>query len=402
MRFKKNFRKKFFSRHKDPHHLYKNSPPKYSPPVLYFDKEVKNLLSDAKLYPVYPVLKNPHRNYPFSYKGQIHTHSNYDPSWRPRWMGGEEDDGNQTPEEVAEAYRDYGYKFICLTGHSVNTPDPDVPGIIHIRGVESGYACCHHLLGLDIGPGSLNTDLLNDTCGCNEIQGRINWIRNRLGIAVIAHPQASHHQSGLHLDCGSGWSSTDIRESNFFHGIEIFNSSLEGIYSWNVALNSGKLVWGFGSDDCHNVNGNYVSFNRSWIVVNSNKDENDENVMREDIIQNIKAGNFYSVQRSYNVPLDENTISYGPSDIGPELRITISDNIIKVVTDRDSVVSFVYKKKGIQLISASDYFVCLANTPTTYELDGSEDWVRVHLLQERDNEHYQAVSQPLYSWGMDS
>jgi hypothetical protein len=60
-----------------------------------------------------------------------------------------------------------------------------------------------------------------------------------------------------------------------------------------------------------------------------------------------------------------------------------------------------YNKPGIITPCTSKIYACAANTPFSYELDGTEYWVVVWLYQERDNEKYLAVSQPLYPWGMD-
>ena len=69
-------------------------------------------------------------------------------------------------------------------------------------------------------------------------------------------------------------------------------------------LKTSKPVWGFAAEhDCHDQHSR-KSFNRGWIVVNcrpgitSYIDTPQEDELRQDILQNIKDGNFVAVVRS--------------------------------------------------------------------------------------------------------
>jgi hypothetical protein len=183
-----------------------------------------------------------------------------------------------------------------------------------------------------------------------------------------------------------------------YHGIEVFNSTLDSRYYWDGLLCAGKRVWGFGVDDWHQKpDEKHVNFNRSWIVVNSDKTEANPDALQLDIVKNIKIGNFYTVLRSPDKRRDEDTGSDGPTDyLGPALRIDAPGKEIRVTTDQPSIITFVCGRLGFPPEVMSDIRFSAANTPTTYTLDGWEAWVRVEILQSRCGEAYLALSQPLF------
>jgi hypothetical protein len=344
-----------------------------------------------------PAVSNPHRNYRNMYKGQIHVHTNYPSSV---WWG---DGGQQTPEQVVRAYKDKGYAFISLTAHNLLVPTPDnldVEDIVCIPGVESGKSCRHHLVGVGISTEGFDRGRVKDTCYCDEIQPRINYLRmDRNGIVVVAHPGPDLGHDGWwpHLWCDREWSQTDVRTCYGYHGIEVFNANRKAIHLWDRLLCDGKRVWGFGADDCHNVScDNLFNFNRSWIVVNSDKEKTDVD-FGQDILNNIKTGNFYTVLRSSDITGRQDTPSSGSEDIGPELRIVIWGNEIRVHTDQKSLVNLVYYYRPSNLVWQALGFALPSNDHTaTFTLEGTEGWARVEIVQKRNGEYYRALSQPLF------
>lgn len=387
---------------------YTERVPVYDPPPTTI--ELPEGLTERSLKPQEAVM-SPHKNNQFWYKGQIHVHS--------KWS---DDDGKHNRTEVEQAYADKGYTFISLTGHNTLTPDPGVHGILHIMGAESGNWYRHHLLGLDIGTADVDEDFLDDSCSCEKIQRRIDYLCDRGGFVVLAHPMSGHehswarHPVGL---CGEGWRLRDLMRNENYHGIEIFNKTLDSRDYWNRLLCSRKRVWGFGVDDFHGslkqvdrafilnpITANNTSFNRSWIVVNSNVDKTQaqEDILRQDIIQNIKVGNFYTVLRGSDKTGNEDTAGVGPTDdIGPALHITVSANSITISTDpetdeiKTSKILIVRGKFGPGEISYT-HVRFHGDQPRrfTYKLSEWEDWVRFEIMQTRKNEEYLALSQPLF------
>ena len=342
----------------------------------------------AALHNTSPRLTNPHRNYLFWHKGQTHCHS-------------DESDGNNPPSEVEEQYRQKGYTFICLTDHDKATCDPGIPGILHIRSVESGDWCRHHLNALGIhGADQYIGNALDEgskSCECDRIQLRIDKFTMAPVHATVAlnHPHASHSANWTHIDCGEGWSYDELKNSGGYTGIEICNSGTLAVDWWDQVLVDGHpSCWGFATDDCHQVYHDNKSFNRGWVVVNSVRSpqcylDRRETILQEDILNNIREGNFIAVARS---PDKREPRSSGTAGTGLKLRIGTLGDLIIVQTDPEGCCQFHGMTASGQFTRPAD-----ASNPNhaVYKLKGDEVFVRVEVEQTADGELYRAYSQPL-------
>lgn len=303
------------------------------------------------------IFLNPYKNYLYWYKGQLHCHST-------------KSDGNQGPKGVEETYRDFGYDFVCLTDHNTVTGDPGVPDILHISCEEDTCKGIGHMLSINI---------YAHIKGC-ETQETINSIIRQGGFPVMAHPNWDNDNT----KGDEKWSHDELDELRGYVGVEIYNAGCGGkgyaFDKWDYLLTKRRQIWGFATDDCHNIN-DEGEFNRGWIVVNSNKYPID----KADILQNIKAGNFYAVARSPgNLPATR-----GSSDKGPVLNIMVTDNVITVGTDNPSTIRFI-GRKGITLKTV------YASSNANYECHGLEEYVRIEVEQVRSGEICIAYSQPIF------
>jgi hypothetical protein len=375
-------------------------------------KKIDHLAGLAQFY------QNPYKNYPHWYKGAVHVHSNLS-------------DGSQPPAEVLRDHRSKGYHFVFLTDHNRLSP-PDlapVDGLLyfrHKRSFECGQKYSHHILVLGIEPGfvknyhdQVNAEVdpdQNGTCAwhtgdCANVYRRVQYYEY-IAMAVLAHPHGEHHGSA-HLIPGFGWKESELLDSRYrYTGIEIFNSSeagpkawYEGRFEdtgrmkqplcldwWDEVLKQGKAVWGFGSDDCHNTAGNGKSFNRSWIVVNSDRAFQDSLDMENDIIQNIEAGNFYTVVRD---PDNRGGLSsLGPFDNGPSLEVKCVANTIRVITDRPSRFQFLVCQDSGQMRPVGP--VGPLSLSSSFRGFDTDKYVRIVVDQTRDGEPYRVFSQPLF------
>jgi hypothetical protein len=256
----------------------------------------------------------------------------------------------------------------------------------------------------------------NGTCAwetgdCGNVYRRIQYYEY-IAMAVLAHPHGEHHDSTMIVP-GFGWKESELLDNRYrYTGIEIFNSSeagpkawYEGRFEdtgrmkqplctdwWDKVLNQGKAVWGFGTDDCHNTVQNGKSFNRSWIVVNSNRAFQDSLDMENDIIQNIQAGNFYTVVREPDIRTGLSDT--GPSDNGPSLEVTCFTSTIQVKTDRPSRFQFLaWSDEGKMRATGT------AGAPrVSASFQGSETdkYIRIVVDQARDGVPYRVFSQPLF------
>jgi hypothetical protein len=392
-------------------------------------------------------LENTFRNYPHYYKVQTHVH------------GKPGADAEQGTDEVERAYHGKEYSFIFLTNHNVVTADPvvgcDDEGrcILHIPAAESGWLCRHHMIvlnpkhwdivnwadeeemiaaaGITItggvivaglaasmggGPAGLASFLVtigitaltanqiaNDFFDrCNDIQGKIARFAKDGALVVMAHPKAKYKLGG------PTYSQEDVLKNCGYDGMEIWvggsdieDSQVSGADSvsyWDSVLSVGRdrRTWGFASDDCEDL-ANLNAFNRGWIVVNSSKPMNSvpDQEMRDDIVQNIRHGNFYAVARSPSA----NPTTHGPADIGPRLEIWTEDCTVHVRADKESTIEF----KGALMGSHGSRYENVMEA--FYTVDQAKDlYVRIEVQQRRTDEDgnqdtYVAYTQPVYLVG---
>lgn len=341
-------------------------------------------------------LTNPHRNLPFWHKGQTHCHSN-------------KSDGEIDPWRVEAAYQEMGYSFVCLTDHNHATCDPGKEGIVHIDSGEDGNRCRHHMCVLGINWEKVhwyhdnvdphrdsNQNGLDDrdTCPCGNIQPRIDYVTQiQGGIAVLAHPKSGHDSTFLHINCDEGWSLNELKHISNYTGIEILSKDVWSRDWWDDVLRTSKQIWGFAADDSHNQNSKW--FNRGWVVVNSVLDQSyidtpQEDELRQDILQNIRDGNFVAVVRSPMVHGDPP--SRGTTDAGPQLSIGVVGNAVIAQMDQIGDILFVVGTPN-ETRPISNEGVDRA----VYELIGDEVFVRVEGWQVRaDGEQYCTFSQPMF------
>ncbi len=139
-------------------------------------------------------IENPHRNHRFWHKVQVHCHSSESDAKR-----------GQTPKAVEEAYRDAGYDCVFLTDHNRITPDPGVPGILHVNSSEHGIGRHHTLaLGIDRADGDQHHP---DDPEAGSLIGDDNedGIQATVGCACRNIPKRlAHIATGAEGDSGSG------------------------------------------------------------------------------------------------------------------------------------------------------------------------------------------------------
>lgn len=112
------------------------------------------------------------------------------------------------------------------------------------------------------------------TCGHNDI--------DEGGFVILCHPNWMHKEY---------WPWKDIDAIHGFTGIEIYNHVIYRLNgsglatdTWDHILTSGRLAWGFGSDDFHR----WHDLGRAWNVILS------PSRSRFDIQSSIISGSFYA------------------------------------------------------------------------------------------------------------
>jgi hypothetical protein len=186
-----------------------------------------------------------------SYKGQTHFHSTCS-------------DGLFPPDELVAMYRDAGYDFVNMTDHNVAAIDPNVSGILFIKGDEDNGSVWTHI-------GSANVE---HDCTTPTPQAVIDFHLAAGSFVTVNHPS---------------WSSLTAAQINDligWHAIEICNYATIGNNEepcWDELLALGRLTYGIAVDDTHIA----IQFNKAWVHVFA-----DELTVTA-IIVALKAGNYY-------------------------------------------------------------------------------------------------------------
>ncbi|MHB0856983.1 MAG: CehA/McbA family metallohydrolase [Anaerolineae bacterium] len=194
-------------------------------------------------------------------KGNLHTHTT-------------QSDGDLTPDQAIDWYRDHGYDFIAITDHWVLTPGQtrSPGGFFTIAGAEVDGPLYHLLcLGLSALP---SFDLRESA------QDLVDAVVAAGGLPYFAHPYWTA-QTPAHLAGIQG-----------FAGIEVFNSvcdRMDGLgyagVHWDLLLATRRSVTGLAVDDTHWRHG---EIGRGFVMVRAA--ERSERA----ILEALRQGHFYA------------------------------------------------------------------------------------------------------------
>lgn len=234
-----------------------------------------------KVYASSFIVSNPHENYTYNYKGNIHAHST-------------NSDGADTPTVVGEWYRDNGYDFYTITDHNFLTPDPAVSGILWLGKSEEGS-----LTGNTAHMGNLN---ISTVIPNSDAQTMISNTLSQGGQTVLHHIDRSDRR----------WTAETIEGLTDVLGVEIYNGGgLNSTGTWDTVLTSGKNVWGTAADDSHNISGK----GSAYIVVNSDN----ASPTNTEIMAQMAAGNFYA-SRGFSLSVTNTANSISVTSSGNKVR----------------------------------------------------------------------------------
>lgn len=281
------------------------------------------------------------------FKGNTHTHTTMS-------------DGDSAPEEVAQWYKENGYRFLVLSDHNFFTDPRTLSSLVDssfllISGEEltsSFQKKPVHVNGLNI-PRKLDPRI--DTTLLGTIQKNVDEVRSVRGAPHINHPNF-----GWAID---QFTLLKVKNNNL---LEIFNGhplvhnlggggtpGLEEV--WDFLLTSGMRIYGIAVDDAHHFKGEFgptrSNPGKGWVVIRA------RSLNAQEIIDNLEAGQFYA---STGVELEDVTVE--------------SDKIEVRIRQRSS---FKYRTEfigsGGRVLSIS-----LENT-AVYKLLGDELYVRAKV-----------------------
>lgn len=354
------------------------------------------------------VVINPHGNDPYYLVGSAHNHTiglgcatEDDPS---TWL-----DNCGFKREMAQQFKARGYDFAAFTDHEKSNtgrmeffPFPrftdwseaECPtGMVCLWGAEAGQGGPHHLFfgwtkeSIDsiLQPGRKGVPQAYRTP--NDASSRVHADNIRVNVSILAHPGGNGPECAQKV-VDSLFPSPSAGRSLTFDGVEINGPDNYDFWTWALGTRidlegraAARPLWGFTSDDQQPdgvskvVQGGGPS--SGWLMVNSRT----RIPSRDDILLQLKRGNFFAVQRLTNLT--------GMTALQrPQVSITTTpDAGIRVATNLPSTIRF-YDVCGVlrrETLAYSD----------VYLPDGNEGFVRVSVDQTLNGNLLRIHSQPI-------
>ncbi len=297
------------------------------------------------------IIRSPPTAAKFWFKGNTHTHTT-------------NSDGDSSPSDVVEWYKNNRYDFVVITDHEhitavdeLNSKFGDGGKFLVIQGQEVTDRLDkkpYHVNGLGLGRVVLPN---GGTTIASNLQKNIDGIRAAGGIAQINHPNF-------------GWALTadDLLKVTGAQLIEIYsghplvnmlggggNPGVEEI--WDSVLSSGKVFYAVAVDDAHHFkrlgDRSAATPGHGWIVVRA------ESRTAPSILSAIERGDFYA---SSGVELEDIAVD--------RTAITIS-----IRENQNSKYRTQFIGRNGKILAES-----IAN-PAIYRFKGTEQFVRAKILE---------------------
>ncbi len=286
-------------------------------------------------------LRSPYTDYGQTFLGQLHAH--YIPENPLSWEYYIKD--KFSPSFTESKYMNEGYNFIALTEHNTVTPDPHVPGIMHIINSEEDTQPPggNHLLAIGI---------LNAIDETKSDQERVDSITTQNGIAVVAHPnERRYRMSWSRISALNGLNLFNIYSKGSDNTIVTIDCKLKNCSNstdnWDSILSGRRSIFGTADDDYTPGN---IGFDGGAVMVNA------PTLSQEAIMENLKKGNFYAVQGSK----------------APRIKVTNSADTVSVLSGKPGKIKFI-GRFGKLLKEFKDV------SSASYQVTGSEQYLRVEV-----------------------
>ncbi len=284
--------------------------------------------ADASLAAVV-TLESPYRPKARMFRGQLHAHTT-------------NSDGAQSPAAVVAAYKKAGYDFVAITDHNYNTPDPGVPGILFVPGVENDHTCLHE-------------NRINATTaapGARLPQDVIDQARAEGSFVQINHPDWPGS-----YPANPCWSDKALLDVSGYDAVETWNSSNDASNQnaerrVDMLLSNGRRTNITAVDDCHDVRHAYCMTASVNVFADA--------LTLADVMANLRSGNFYA---SFGAVITSVTVSAGTVAVAVPKKCNIEfivDGGKVAKTERDAFAAS-YAAKGdekyvrVRVTRTSDY-----------------------------------------------
>ena len=331
-------------------------------------KEDKTIVNNNQNF----TLESPYSFGEYQHKVQLHTHSLLS-------------DGDFAPHGVLQMYEEKGYTAVALTDHdytddSPSLTDPGGHNIIHIPGVEyssdKNDDSWNHMLGIMV-------KSVHHEEGVENRQAQIDQATTEGGLTFLCHP----YDEEIH---SRGWSKSDVLWLvNDYDGIEIHNSGSyhdpggrDYPFKVDLALVTGRKILIIAVDDFHDDPSE--TMDRGCVIVNSNKDK--DNITRDEIIEAVKSGNYFSIGRL-------------STDISKRPRfenITVENNTIHVNTNLKTDIEFITAKNNYYRDGVNYSYIEENTNSASYTVQPDDEFVRITATYTEGGRKSYAWSNPIY------
>jgi hypothetical protein len=182
--------------------------------------------------------------------------------------------GEQTNEEVIAAYRKRGYDIATISNYQrIAAHD----GADTLPAYEHGYSLGkRHQLA--IGAHSVEWFDYPVFQTLSHKQQIINLVKQKAELVALAHPNSR-----------DAYTSRDLEQLTGYQLIEVVNGPFPVEGTWDAALSAGRVVWGLGNDDSHDVN-DTRRMGTAWTMVNARSTAVDE------VVSALRDGRHYAVR----------------------------------------------------------------------------------------------------------
>ena len=271
------------------------------------------------------------------YRGNTHTHAEFSDKY----------DKNDVPM-IAKWYWQIGYDFLLLSEHNDHVKTKKIfchdeaaipPDFLMLCGLELSNSRHHTALGID--------RYIGDE---TSLQDGVKKIIAADGVPILNHPQDPIVNAN------------DFLATEGLNHLEVFNGNrpedtpaTEILWDSVLSSPSGRPVFAVASDDNHYKQ---VNVGRGWIMVKSPK------LTKEDIVENIRNGNFYA---STGITLNDYQATKSSITIDSE-----NGNSITFIGKNGSVLNKVNGKKATYTIQGNELYVRAKITNT----EGKAAWTQ--------------------------
>ena len=252
----------------------------------------------------------------------------------------------QSDEEIVRAYRSFGYSVPGVSDyHHIAAFD----GVATLPIYEHGYNIGkRHQLAI----GAREVAWLDFPLG--QTLSHQQFVIDRVGatadLVALAHPFTR-----------DGYTADNLAHLTRYHLIEVINGPFRHDEAWDAALSAGRMVWGLGNDDTHDL-GDPKRTAMAWTMINA------PTAALHDIVEALRAGRSYSVSRTNEVASAvETTLD----------RVTVEGATLKVTTVGDPSTFVFVGQNGAVRKTVEEA------TAASYVFDGQDTYIRTIVRSPR-------------------